>query len=1084
MPSDDRRTPKIDPRGADEVAAEAEVMIEALLGGAWTPAPAGALDPLGALTRIFGDMAARAIDAVNAVPDAAFDAFLELLGVRPEPPAPARVPLTFKLVDDAPADALIPAGTQIGATADVDDASSDEIIFETERELVVHRARVAASFVHRPATDHLDETTATVVGAAPGARVLFDPATRGVHELYISCRAALERAGVTSVVVRMNLKEAHTSEDVTLRWAAWDGLGWRDLEADAAIVTEEGATIYRATLADLPALPLRELHGHEQAWLRARLDVEPHVSGAASSGADRVRAFGEIRGVTMDAVSAGGGVEAVVGEPGEWRGTPSARALRGATKLDPTLDMRPFGELPSVGASFAIDGGEALAQPAGTQVWIRTTNALGAGTPAASADLVLVWEVRDADGGWTEIGRSDRDGEAIAGENTYSFVDGSKSLTVDGVVEFRLPATVPEAKIAGQKGRWLRIRLARGSYGAPERVAYDAQTETWGMAPSTLAPPLIECPRLAYKHVTAGLGAWPVLRANLGCVRDITEALASGWVAPFEVIPAEMPGAASEPTLYLGFDRAFAPRPVDLFALIHPPDPRDTQPPEGMPSPVDRPRLAWEYRGASGWLRLGVRDGSDSLRERGLIRFIGPEAMAPAALFGREGYWLRARWVAGAYRSLPKVGRILSGSTWAVHAFTRRGELLGSATGAPGLRLQTVAAPVLQGERLEIRERADARTYDLEALRAEVGDEQLTIERGADEAITAVWVRWLPVAHFDASGASDRVYVLDAATGVITFGDGRHGMIPPKGDANVRMAVYRTGGGPRGNRPVGAVNALKTTLRFVDSVTNHAAASGGTQAEAAERVRARGPRLLRHRDRAVTVDDYRDLALASAQEVVRAYVMTSKYNPIDMVVDLAALDAEAEGAPQTDADGWVVLEGIPEDTAAVAENAADVRVIIVPDDDASQPVPSLGLIERVESYLRERSAPSARLAVSGPRWIKVAVRVDLVPEPDAPADTLSATVLAAITRFLHPLTGGEAGEGWAFGRVPRRSHLYRLISAIEGVSHVRDVALITDPELPADAEALDPELRRALAGALIYSGDHAIVLTVPVEEVD
>ncbi|MCA9636756.1 MAG: hypothetical protein KC420_12075, partial [Myxococcales bacterium] len=91
---------------------------------------------------------------------------------------------------------------------------------------------------------------------------------------------------------------------------------------------------------------------------------------------------------------------------------------------------------------------------------------------------------------------------------------------------------------------------------------------------------------------------------------------------------------------------------------------------------------------------------------------------------------------------------------------------------------------------------------------------------------------------------------------------------------------------------------------------------------------------------------------------------------------------------------------------------------------------------------------------------------------------------AAIRRFLHPLTGGELGEGWDFGRIPRRSHLYRLITAIDGVSHIRDLELITDPPLPADTEALSEELRRALTGALIYSGDHEIVLTVPVEEVD
>lgn len=1075
MATDEQRTPKIDRRSADDVVREAEAMLVALSEGAWQPSPASELDPLGALVRIFGDMAARAIDAVNAVPDAAQGAFLELLGVRPEPPSPARVPLTFALTEGASDEGVVAAGTQIGATAESDDPESAEIIFETERELVVTRSRLTAGFVHEGRVDRLDEVTAIIGGATAGPFELFSPRARGVHELYFACEAALERVGVTSVVAHFEIDRAAALAAMNLRWSIWDGASWREVAATPERVDQGNKRFYRATIADLPAMPRCRVGDHERAWLRARLDVEPQVTLEPTSGAQAVAAFPRLRLARVDAISAGGGIR------------PRA-AVRGATKLDPTLDLLPFGELPASGAVFYVDGGDALAQAAGTAVTVNVALALarqGQGNaPAASADLRLIWELAAEGGGWLEIGRSSASDDAIGDQNPHHFSDQTLALTRAGEVTFTLPAIVPERKVAGQKGRFLRVRLAVGDYGAPERVAYKGDTKTWEVVAATLRPPVIEAPIFAYRHEVEGLAVGPCLKGNLGCVAEITEELAAGFHTVFTGKPAEVPGIGDEPALYLAFDRAFAPRPVDLFALIDPPDPKDTQPPEAMPTPGERPRILWEHLGPAGWVSLGVRDETDAFRDRGLVRFIGPAKMQEAELFGRRGVWLRARLVAGAFRSPPRVGRLLLNTSWASHALTRRGEILGSSSGAPGQVVRTVAAPVLGGERLEVRERADLSDFDLPALIAEVGEEHLTIERRSDGTLAAVWIRWTPIAHFEASGPSDRVYVLDAATGVITFGDGRHGKVPPRGDANLRMALYRTGGGTRGNRPIGAVNALKTTIRFVDAVTNHVAASGGSAREDDARVRSRGPRLLRHRGRAVTAQDFHDLALEAAQEVMRTHVLTAKFNPIDVVLDLSALDTDAEEAPKTDARGWVVTAGVPDDTAEVGARAADVRVIIVPQSAADQPVPSLGLLERVESYLRERCPPTTRLAVSGPRWIKVTVRVDLVPEADAAADRLSQEVEAAITRFLHPLTGGELGEGWDFGRLPRRSHLYRWISQIAGVSHIRDVELVTDPPVPADTEAIDEALQRALAGALIYSGDHEIVLSVPTTEVD
>lgn len=43
--------------------------------------------------------------------------------------------------------------------------------------------------------------------------------------------------------------------------------------------------------------------------------------------------------------------------------------------------------------------------------------------------------------------------------------------------------------------------------------------------------------------------------------------------------------------------------------------------------------------------------------------------------------------------------------------------------------------------------------------------------------------RWSEVSRLDRAGATSRVYTLDATTGTIRFGDGRHGAIPPRGAA-------------------------------------------------------------------------------------------------------------------------------------------------------------------------------------------------------------------------------------------------------------------------------------------------------------
>jgi predicted phage baseplate assembly protein len=332
-------------------------------------------------------------------------------------------------------------------------------------------------------------------------------------------------------------------------------------------------------------------------------------------------------------------------------------------------------------------------------------------------------------------------------------------------------------------------------------------------------------------------------------------------------------------------------------------------------------------------------------------------------------------------------------------------------------------------------------TAELEELRKAEGAEAIR----ASEAATvrrAVWVRWHEVPDFYVSEPRDRHYVLDHLNGEVRFGDGRNGLIPPRGVGNIRLARYQTGGGARGNVPAGALSQLKTTLPYVDQVTNLEPALGGTDAESEEALRARTPRQLRHGGRAVTRDDYHDLALLASPEVARARCVPL-WNP----AELTLFDPGNEKHRQP----------------------GHVTLVIVPRSTDAEPKPSLELIRRVEAFLDEHRLPGAKLHVIGPQYLRINVAAEIVPASLEAATYVQSAVENALTRFLHPVTGGMDGTGWPWGREPSQAALYKAIHAITGVDRVSTLE-VTRKRVP-DIVSLEKA-----PYFLVCSGQHAISL--------
>jgi predicted phage baseplate assembly protein len=275
--------------------------------------------------------------------------------------------------------------------------------------------------------------------------------------------------------------------------------------------------------------------------------------------------------------------------------------------------------------------------------------------------------------------------------------------------------------------------------------------------------------------------------------------------------------------------------------------------------------------------------------------------------------------------------------------------------------------------------------------------------------------------------------VLDRASGAVRFGDGRRGLVPPLGRGNLRLS-YQSGGGVAGNRPAGNVNRLKGTVPYVAAaVLQTEPAEGGAAQESLERVQVRGPRALRHRDRAAAAADFEDLALAATTAVARVRCLPAH-------------------------DGT---------------DAGRVGLVVVPVSDLAQPKPDVALLEEVHAYVAARLSPVVDLWTVGPDWLAVAVTVEIVAQVLETATDVENAVRERLTAFLHPLTGGFDGAGWAFGRKPYRSDLYALIAGTPGVDHVARLEVLET----ADEGLARPER------FLVYSGDHTITLAGSTDDV-
>lgn len=878
--------PKIDKRTYQQIVAQTEQLAQKFTE--WQPRSDGKPDAGRALIHIFGRMAALVSDRLNQAPEKNFLAFLDTIGTQILPPLPARVPLTFNLVSGSSTDAFVPAGTQVAAPPK-EEEEEEEVVFETERNLALITGQLQAVFVREPLTDKYSDRTPETTGKINAAFKAFAADKPNEHYFFLAGDRLFALPENKTIILIFYSSEISNFVQLPLSWSYWDGTIWQPLQISylngttwqptPPLVTSDRREIQIA-IHNLPVPAKKTINGVEAAWLRVGLNTSVTPSQSLPS-IDAI-----LTGVLIDRND--------LIQPD--------LCFFNASLLDLSKDFYPFGQQPRFNDTFYIGSQEIFAKPSA----VVTIEVKLSELPVnKNGDAELVWEVYNGSS-WEIVGRSSVNSPKLSGQPEFN--DNTQAFTQDGQITFILPSGMQPTTVSGTTNCWLRVRLIKGNYGTEATYRQTTNSSNQIMiepVPASFAAPSVQSIGLKYNY-----RVWDALSAchtyNNFIYADRTAEL-TNYGSSFQLLTPIPPNieeinfdtkvqlfsfsADIRPTLYLGFDRPFPNRTINLYVQVEPPQPGEISQANATLLPA---QVVWEYSSPKGWVPLSLQDETEAFSQRGLLRFIGPPDFASCDEFGQSLYWLRARWESGEFVVFPRLQRILTNTTWASQTVTIEEEILGTSDGNPNQTYNTAQKPVLLGQRLEVFEPTELSLVGEKGERGkgekgergkgEKGEKGESVEIVRNEAgqVQGAWVMWQEVPDFYGSDSHDRHYVLDRLTGEVRFGDGINGAIPPQGFLNnIQLASYRTGGGERGNRPALTVTELKTTVPYVDSVTNLEAAAGGAEGESLERVKERGPKALRHRGRAVTVEDMEDLALEASPEVARALAIAPQFNPID-----------------------------------------------------------------------------------------------------------------------------------------------------------------------------------------------------------
>lgn len=347
-----------------------------------------------------------------------------------------------------------------------------------------------------------------------------------------------------------------------------------------------------------------------------------------------------------------------------------------------------------------------------------------------------------------------------------------------------------------------------------------------------------------------------------------------------------------------------------------------------------------------------------------------------------------------------------------------RAEKLTDGTGAPDQKIRLLNRPIIENTlKLYVNGELWQEVDDLGAAPSELD------VRTASSSVNDI--------------TTSKVYRLDREAGELYFGNGIHGARPPLGA--IIQASYAHGGGLQGMVGIGTIQKAPSLPAGI-KVNNPVPTWGGTAAEKLADAERNIPQTLRHRDRLVSVDDFKDIIKRTPGINLGRVEVLSLFHP-----------------------------DLPRQTSAGV-----VTAVVLPITDnryPESPQPDQLFLKSVCAYLSPRRILTTELYIRGPVYkeVWVSVGIDVVPGFD-PAPVMES-VKEHVHNFLSALRGGFAETGWPLEKTVDALEVSATVTRVDGVSKVNQIRLSesTGPEI-AEILMQGLELPRVMKVAVV-TGD-------------
>jgi hypothetical protein len=950
-------------------------------------------DPGLVLLKLFALLARYLGQVENQIPNQRKLDFFRFLGLQLRPPLAAQAPLSFVLQPEQ-------GSFELPIDSAVIDAPTQTLRFQTDRPLTVMPATLSALLTMVPAQDRY---ISVFDGLAAGRVMpLFLAGADETLELplthwFMLGDPALFKPDPSLQRITVDLIGQRLSAEYFERWA--DG-SLRPLTA--TVNMSDGGMKLSATITQPPtAGPLTvaqleaELYAGDgrasgftadtrtdgqapQYWLLAQPAPLVRVVGAT---AEQLPVITRLR-----CTLAGDGI---VPEQAA-----SGPASSGAVQVNIRNGAYPFGQTPEVEDGFYLRSDPLFARQ-GAEICLNFTLS----DVTADYPVTLLWQFWDGST-WQSFNGTP------AQAATHGFADTTDALrhqNLDGPtwVRFLCP-DIQATTVAGMEGLWIRVVIASGGYGdiggistqgvaatidaIPNEILPSAQKAevidyltnkegvnfSYTYTPSSYAPPYIQSLTLSYTYAATPSSLWSYNAF----------ALSRFLFRPYK------PVAGRYSACHLGFApedfmRATAGGTLTLyFHLVRE---------YGQGGPA----LPWSYYNGLAWQPLPVDDGTAGLTRSGIVSFLLPADLRPATLYSQSACWLRIE--NPRPRQDISVYGVYPNTVMAGNRTTVLEEILGSSNQQPLQTFQIAHAPVLIDVELDVAEPAGMQPEPGSAV------EELSLSvtpSSTNAADDTVLRRWQQVPTFSFSGPTSRVYTLDTANGMVTFGDGQNGMIPPRGYNNIIVTRYQYTQGLDGNVDAGQLTVLRPGYNAIASVSNPAAAQGGVNGDTVDDLSAAAPPQVKANDRAVQLADLDTLARAASPAVSCARAVETGDGRIEV--------------------GLLALSRAPRPYAPPA------------------------LLDEVAAYLRARClAPlAARIRCREPQYVPIDIVAQVMTNvsPDQ-RNALQQELARQLEAFLQPVFGGPAGQGWAFGQTVQSAQIAQRLRDDPRVSGIASLSV-------------------------------------------